>query len=108
MNSDEKKPAQIHRTPKQIEMLVEQFHRSGQRVEDFAQQHGVVVSTVNRWLRKHRRRKVPRLVEVDRVPNPSSSSRAATFRFPRGLVLELEGGFDAPSIARLVQLLEER
>jgi hypothetical protein len=67
----------------------------------------VAISTVDRWLRRQRQRKVPRLVEVKRAPH-QSSSRIGQLRLSRGLVLELERDFQAEPLARLVQLLEER
>jgi transposase-like protein len=108
MNSEEEIPTQIRRTPEQIQQLVAAFRRSGQTIGQFAQQQGVAISTVGRWLRRHRQSKVPRLIEVKRAPNLDSSSRMATLRLSGELVLELEQGFKAEPIARLVQLLEGR
>jgi transposase-like protein len=97
----------VRRTPEQIQQLVAQFQRGGQSVREFAQQQGVAISTVDRWLRRQRQRKGPRLVEVKRTPHPSSS-RIGQLRLSGGLVLELERDFQAEPLARLVQLLEER
>ena len=108
MNSENSPRCNVRRTSEEIEQQVAQFHRSGQSVRQFAQQNGVAVSTVDRWLRRQRQGKRPRLVEVKRAPNFGSSSRMATLRLSGELVLELERGFEAEPIARLVQLLEGR
>lgn len=108
MNSETPSPKNVRRTPEQIEQLVAQFHRGSQTVREFASQQGVALSTVDRWLRRQRPRKPPRLVEVKRVLNASSTSPTATLRLSRGLVLELERDFQAEPVARLVQLLEGR
>ena len=107
MNSQEKRRTQIHRTPEQIQQLVAEYRRSGQPIGQFAHQQGVAISTVGRWLRKHRQPKAARLVEVQREPR-HHSTHIGQLRLSRGLVLELERGFEAEPIARLVQLLEER
>jgi transposase-like protein len=108
MDSENSRRCKVRRTAQQIQQLVAQFHRGGQTIDQFARQQGVVVSTVKRWLRMPRQRKAPRLVEVNRAPNLGSSSRIGQLRLSHGLVLELEHGFPAEPIARLVQLLEGR
>jgi transposase-like protein len=108
MDSEKVSQRKARRTPEQIEQLVSQFRRSGQTMYQFAQQHGVALSTVARWLRTQRQVKRPRLIEVECAPNPGCSSRMAVLRLSHGLVLELEHGFQAEPIAQLVQLLAGR
>jgi hypothetical protein len=108
MNTEGNKAPIIRRTTRQVQQLAIEYRRSSQTVDQLAQQQGVVVSTVKRWLRMQRQRKAPRLVEVNRAPNLGSSSRIGQLRLSKGLVLELEHGFQAEPIARLVQLLEGR
>jgi transposase-like protein len=107
MNSQSRSATRIRRTAEQIQRLVAEFECSGQTIEEFAQRHGVAISTVGRWLRRHPQGQHPRLVEVKRAPAPGSS-RIAALRLCRGMVLELDRGFEAEPIARLVQLLEGR
>lgn len=108
MDSENSRRCNVRRSAQQIQQLVARFHRSGQTLDQFAQQQGVAISSVKRWLRMQRQRKAPRLVEVNRLPNLGSSSRIGQLRLSHGLVLELEHGFQAEPIARLVQLLEGR
>jgi len=108
MDSENSRRCKVRRTAQQIRQLAIEYRRSDQTIDQFAQQQGVVVSTVKRWLRMQGQRKAPRLVEVNRAPNLGSSSRIGQLRLSHGLVLELEHGFQAEPIAHLVQLLEGR
>jgi len=108
MDSEDSPRRKIRRTAEQIQQLVAQFHSGDQTVDQFARQQGVALSTVHRWLRMQRQRKAPRLIEVSRPPNVGSSSPIAQLRLSKGLVLELDHGFEPQPIAQLVQLLEGR
>lgn len=107
MDSEVSPRCKVRRSAHQIQQLAAEFHSGDQTVEQFANQHGVAVSTVQRWLRTRRPPGVPRLVEVQREPEPGSG-RVGRLRLSKGLVLELDRGFEAGPIARLVQLLEGR
>jgi len=107
-SEDSPRRGKVRRSAKQIQQLVSQFQRSDQTIDQFARQQGVVVPTVKRWLRMQRQRKAPRLIEVSRPPNVGSSSPIAQLRLSKGLVLELDHGFEPQPIAQLVQLLEGR
>jgi transposase-like protein len=107
MDSESSPRRKVRRTAEQIQQLVAQFHRSGQTIDQFARQQGVALSTVHRWLRMQRPSKAPRLIEVRRGPEPGYK-RIGQLRLSKGLVLELEHGFEPKPIAQLVQLLEGR
>lgn len=107
MDAESSPRGNVRRTAQQIQQLAAEFHRGDQTVEQFAQQHRVAVSTVQRWLRARRPAGAPRLVEVQCEPG-TGSGRVARLRLSGGVVLELERGFEAEPVARLVQLLEAR
>ena len=107
MNSVTRSPSNVRRTRPQIQRLVELYRRSGQTLKQFAQQQGVAMSTVSRWLRTQRQGKTPAWVEVQRAPR-QNPSRIGQLHLSRGLVLELDRGFEPEPLAQLVQLLEQR
>ena len=103
----EKEPIRRRRprkTPEQIQAILQAYQNSSQTRRQFAQESGVGLSTLGKWLKQHRPANKPsRLVEV---PNPLGQSRViGRLRFPNGLVLELEAGFEAEPFARLAQRL---
>jgi hypothetical protein len=107
MDSESSRSGKVRRTAQQFQQLVAQFHRGGQTMDQFARQQGVALSTVKRWLRMQRPPKAPRLIEVQRGPQPGPGP-VGRLRLANGLVLELEHGFAPGPIAQLVQLLAGR
>jgi transposase-like protein len=106
MSTEPNRPRKIRRTPEQIHEILKAYRASGQTRHRFAQEHGVGLSTLGKWLRKQSpRAKRARLVEV---PHPiRSSGGMARLRLATGLVLELEHGCDVEAMARLAQLLHQ-
>lgn len=91
--------------------LVEEFHASGLTQTEFCQRRGVVLTTLNRYLNKHRKTSPARggLVAVE-VANPlplqREAERALTVALPRGRKIEVGVGFDTSTLARIVAVLE--
>ena len=98
-----------------IQQLVEEFVQSGLRPSEFCRRHGVVLSTLNRYLRK--RKEAGRagagcgaLVAVELsgaspLPGQGTSSVLAVVLSPKRRI-EVGKGFDAATLARLVTVLE--
>src|SRR5262245_40110636 len=104
MNIAPDRPRKIRRTAEQIQELLKAYRASGQTRHQFAQDQGVALSTLGKWLRKRRpRARRARLVEVSRPLG--NSSGMARLRLPAGLILELEHGCDVEAMARLARLL---
>ena len=106
-------PVRHHKTPAERADIVAEYPRSQVSQREFAAQHGIALSTLQRWLHLNESdvgSGSPALVEV---PNPLKPllgrGPAATYRlhFPRGLVLEVAPGFQTGEVRALAQLLQE-
>ena len=97
-----------HRTAAEKAGLVAGFQRSGLSQRDFAVQHGIAPSNIQRWVRQSSRAKQPQspaaLVEVPNLLG--SGSRQYRLHFPKGLVLELSSGFEPGEVRRLAELVQ--
>ena len=98
-----------------IQQLVEEFVQSGLRPSEFCRRHGVVLSTLNRYLRKRKEAGsagagggalvAVELSGVSRLPG-QDTSRVLAVVVGSGRRIEVGAGFDAPTLARLVTVLE--
>lgn len=99
-----------YRTAAHKAEVVAAYHRSGLSQRDFAQQHGIAPSNIQRWARQHGSDAPPRtsaaLVEVPNVLASRPSAGAYRVHFPRGLHLELSRGFDVEEVRTLAQMLQ--
>ena len=98
-----------------IQQIVEEFVQSGLRPSEFCRRHGVVLSTLNRYLRKRREAGdagagCGALVAVELTgvsPTPGQdTSRVLAVVVGSGRRIEVGAGFDAGTLARLVNVLE--
>jgi len=97
-----------------IQQLVEEFVQSGLRPSEFCRRHGVVLSTLNRYLRKRREAGSAgaggTLVAVEltgvSATQGQDTSRVLAVVVGSGRRIEVGAGFDAPTLARLVNVLE--
>ena len=97
-----------------IQQLVEEFVQSGLRPSEFCRRHGVVLSTLHRYLRKRRESGsvgaggtlvAVELTGVSPTQGQATSSVLAVV-VSSGRRIEVGAGFDAPTLARLVTVLE--
>lgn len=102
------------RTPDQIEQLLEQYYCSGQTQAEFASEHGIGLSTLQRWLGSSVRKARPPKASVEpawlEVAAAAPSLRAVATRsyrvdLPGGISLRMEGGFDATELEQLLRVL---
>jgi hypothetical protein len=98
-----------------IQQLVEEFVQSGLRPSEFCLRHGLVLSTLNRYLRKRKEAGSAgagggALVAVELTGvSPTQGhdpSRVLAVVVGSGRRIEVGAGFDAPTLARLVSVLE--
>ena len=90
--------------------LVAAYHRSGLSQRDFAQQHSLAPSNIQRWARQHEtveqsQGSVP-LVELPNLLASRPGAGAYRLHFPRGLQLEVARGFELGEVRALAQLLQ--
>ncbi len=97
-----------------IQQLVEEFAQSGLRPSEFCRRHGVVLSTLNRYLRKQREAGsasaggalvAVELTGVSPTQGQDTSSVLAVVLSSKRRI-EVGRGFDAATLARLVNVLE--
>lgn len=98
-----------------IQQLVEEFVESGLGASEFCRRHGVVLNTLNRYLRKRREAGSAgagcgALVAVELsgaspLPGQDTSSALAVVLCAKRRI-EVGRGFDAATLARLVTVLE--
>jgi transposase-like protein len=102
------------RSSSAIQQLVGEFVESGLRPSEFCRRHGVVLSTLNRYLRKRKEAGsagaggalvAVELTGVRPIQGQDTSSVLAVV-VGSGRRIEVGAGFDAPTLARLVNVLE--
>jgi transposase-like protein len=102
------------RSSSAIQQLVEEFVESGLGASEFCRRHGVVLSSLNRYLRKRREAGsadvggalvAVELTGVSPTHGQDTSSVLAVV-VSSGRRIEVGAGFDAPTLARLVTVLE--
>ena len=114
--SEEQVPVRrLRRSSLAIQQLVEGFVESGLRPSEFCRRHGVVLSTLNRYLRKREEAGSAgaggcALVAVELsgaspLPGQDTSSVLAVVLNSKRRI-EVGKGFDAATLARLVNVLE--
>lgn len=100
-----------YRTAAQKAELVAAYHRSGLSQRDFAQQHGLAPSNIQRWARQHESlapsQGAAALLEVPNLLASRPGAGAYRLHFPHGLQLELARGFDVAEVRALAQLLQD-
>jgi hypothetical protein len=91
-----------------IQQLIREYEASGQSRVEFCRDHGVTKSTLDRYLSKRRAAaSVSGLVPVEiTTPTGAPSGRALVVVLSRGRKVEVNVGFDAATLARLVAVLE--
>src|SRR5579862_3047928 len=103
------------RTRSEIQELIEGYCASGQTQREFAEGHGIGVSTLSKWIRREKdegnesaRPRQPRLVEVSLMAQePDRPAAAADFEveFRSGERLLLRRGFLAQELGTIVAVL---
>jgi transposase-like protein len=90
--------------------LVAAYHRSGLSQRDFAQQHNLAPSNIQRWARQaetiEQSRGSAPLVEVPNLLASRAGAGAYRLHFPQGLQLEVARGFELEEVRALAQLLQ--
>ena len=102
------------RSSSEIQQLVEEFVASGLGTSEFCRRRGVVLNTLNRYLRKRREAGsagaggalvAVELTGVSPTPGQDTSSVLAVVLSSQRRI-EVGRGFDAATLARLVTVLE--
>jgi hypothetical protein len=115
MTENQEVSGRRRRSGEEIKRLVLEFEASGLRQNEFCRNHGLALSTLQRQLKKRRSDKnevkeVGRFVAVElarKEPNENSrSSSALDVVLGGGRRIEVRPGFDAPTLAGLIALLE--
>jgi transposase-like protein len=92
-------------TSKQRQGLLARFHKSQLTQSEFANQHGVGLSTLSKWLRLEREA-VPAKAKFQEVRLPSPVSRwPVEVVSPQGWIVRLQNGSDAKSLPELLRAL---
>jgi hypothetical protein len=102
-----------YRTLAEKARIVAGYKRSGLSQRDFALQHGIAASNIQRWAGQFPARAKPAppaaLVEVPNLlttqPGPVAHPGAYRLHFSKGLQLEVARGFEIGEVRALVQLL---
>jgi hypothetical protein len=92
-------------TSKQRQRLLARFHKSQLTQSEFANQHGVGLSTLSKWLRLERDA-VPKKVKFQEVQLPDPASRwPVEVISPQGWIMRLQNGLDAQMLPTLLRAL---
>jgi hypothetical protein len=107
-------PAQRRRTPEEIEQIVAGFADSGLNRTEFCRRHRLSLGTLKLYLKRQAQGKTGAvddgLVAVE-LGTESATNRHSggglALVLLRGRRIEVETGFDAPTLERLIILLEQ-
>jgi transposase-like protein len=92
-------------TSKQRQRFLARYHRSQLTLKEFANLHGVGLSTLSKWLRLERDA-MPARVKFQEVQLPNPASRyPVEVVSPKGWIVRLQNGSDVKSLPELLQAL---
>ena len=105
MNSSKIHSGRRRWTSRQRQKLLARFHESKLTQRDFANQHGVGLSTLVKWLRVERDA-VPTKVKFQevRLPNPTARFPVEVVS-PQGWIVRLQNGSDVQILPQLLQAI---
>ena len=97
-----------HHSPAQRDKILAAFHQSKLPQTTFADQVGIALSTLLRWLREAPARKPAQspLVPVPNLFSAVTTAPAYRLRFPQGMILEVASGFQTEELGTLLQLIQ--
>ena len=117
-----KSEKRIRRTGEEIQLIVSDYQNSGQTQADYAQSHGLALSTLTNWLRRQRRQgeakiqsQSARFVEVSppRMVGPQLSAAEADFELVYDQLrgdglsrIKIKGGFEREDLRNLLEVLD--
>lgn len=116
MSEETAVPVLQRRTRAQIEQIVAEFAASGVTRTEFCRRQHIGLSTLNRYLKPQQEEAATgtahgALVAVELASTNLATTRDGGWRLalvlPRGRRIEVEAGFDGPTLQRLVQLVEK-
>jgi hypothetical protein len=97
-----------YRSRAEATQVAAEFRSSGLTRREFAEQHGVALNTLNRYISRYsgeRSAEIPRLLRVE-VNEPASIGSGVAVVVGSGRRVELAKGFDAVTLAEAVSVLE--
>jgi hypothetical protein len=115
MNGEQREQARKRRPRVEIEKLVAEFVNSGMKRSEFCRSRGLALSTLDRHLKKQGKRKKrteadSQLVAVELARSRTTRENQSICRLAvvlsGGRRIEVQHGFDAPTLHQLVNLLE--
>ncbi len=99
-----------YRTRGEKAKIVAAYKRSGLSQRDFALEHGIAASNIQRWVGQFPASATPvhpaALVEVPNLLAAQPGPGAYRLHFPQGLQLEVARGFEMEEVRALAQLLQ--
>ena len=114
MNAEQRVAARRRRTQAEIEQIVAEFEASGMRRSEFCRSRGLSWSTLNRHLKRQRRKRhvtkqVGRLLTVELAGRDRTGQRergGLAVVLASGRRIEVGSGFDTHTLQPLVSALE--
>jgi transposase-like protein len=105
MNSSKNRSGRRRWTPEQQQRFLADFHQNEMTQRDFANRHGVGLSTLSKWLRLECDA-VPTKVKFQevRLPNPPSGCPVEVVS-PHGWIVRLQNGSDVQQLPSLLRAL---
>ena len=105
METSKTETGQRRLTSKQRQRLLAKFYQSQLTQSEFARQHNVGLSTLNRWLRLERKAVPPKVkFQEMRLPNPAPRWPVEVVS-PQGWIVRLQNGLDVQSLPTLLRSL---
>jgi hypothetical protein len=110
MSEEQATEPRRHRSRAEAEQLLVEFEASGMGRVEFCRQHGLALSTLaryQRWRRQDQRGDIgpDRWVAVE-LSSPQPADSGLTVVLAGGRRIQVSRGFDPPTLARLLSLLE--
>ena len=105
MTSSTDIPVRRRRTRKQWHQLLKLFHQSQLPRKEFADQHGVGLSTISKWLQRERLAGNPPVNFQEVVLPTPTTSWAVEVVSPHGWVIRLPHSAEVPTLPQLLRAL---
>ena len=101
------RPVRRHSSPAGRERIVQRYLTTQLTQRDFANQAGISVSTLHKWLQKATAKPAdnPRFIALPNVISAPMSGPTYRLVLPSGVVLEVRAGFTDQELAAWLRLL---
>lgn len=94
------------RNAEEVEQVVQQYRASGLSQREYAEQTGIKLSTLGRYLRREGRTEAPQQLVRVKLETPGEPDTGFVLMLGNGRRIASGWGFSEPALARLIRVVE--